>query len=751
MTAINYIIEVIICSGIFLTLYRWMIARKVGFRLCRIYLMVTMLLSAVIPAMNVPVYVEEDTFLSDLLYIDQMQIAEPATNEQIREEGSVTEAAVLTAEMSHEMETGPKTASRQVNADWASVIQTVSVIIYIMTAFAGLALIIYNGWRIGRLRRRSRLTYTEEYTLAENQEIKTPFSFLRTIFMGFNYESAERQQILTHEASHVRHGHSFERLILATLRAVYWFNPFFYISERYLEEVQEWEADKDVLDDGHELDTYRTTIFKQLFGYNPDITCGLNHSLTKQRFIMMTQSHRGKGAWIRLAATLPVIAVVFFAFGCGARSPQEAHSKAETDLADTTAIHLQMPCNPIRIMNGHGSRAAQSVFSRRHTGIDFALHEGDPIWAVADGHLISVELGDVDIDLDLNGNGTSEFRCGPESEGLTVTIMHEGGIVTVYRHLPYVALRPDKIKAGQMIGKAGMTARSTGVHLHFEVHKDGKPVDPAPYLSSPQKIGKAVFIDISKAGENANRLRDTYYMDIDGARRDFDDVNEVVAEKIAGDSAINLVQITADPETPMGYIDDIKMNLRTIPSLRFAFVGKEHVTLPPSAPETTEEYVKRHNLTVIHFGTELRNTIIIKTNSEDRYLIGPKPGYLDEESYMRLEGYILNKDNDNNCPNQIEQELTLPDGRTVIWPVSQAMIIMQHDRGTSFKGYQDINEFVKKIYTDLREDAAKEIFGRSWTNLSEAEMEVIIQAVPMRVREMDHKDSPKSRLVGRMK
>lgn len=81
MTAINYIIEVIISSGIFLALYRWMIARKVGFRLCRIYLMVTMLLSALIPAMNVPVYVESDTFLPDLPYIDRMQIAEPSADE----------------------------------------------------------------------------------------------------------------------------------------------------------------------------------------------------------------------------------------------------------------------------------------------------------------------------------------------------------------------------------------------------------------------------------------------------------------------------------------------------------------------------------------------------------------------------------------------------------------------------------------------------------------------------------------------
>ncbi len=791
MSTTEYIIEVIICSGIFLALYRWLMARKVGFRLCRIYLMVTMMLSAAIPAMNVPVYMEEDTLLSDLLHMDQMQITRQTAQEQTTEEMSGMDVAATEApeaEMAYGMATSHNISSKPHNTDVTAMIKTASVIIYIMTALAGLTLIIYNGWRIGRLRRRSRLTYTEEYTLAESQEIKTPFSFLRTIFMGFDYESSEKKQILTHEASHVRHGHSFERLVLATLRSLYWFNPFFYMAERHLEEVQEWEADKDVLNEGYELNTYRTTIFKQLFGYNPDISCGLNHSLTKQRFIMMTQSHRGKGAWIRLAFTLPVIAAMFFAFGCGARSPQEAHPKAETDLADTTAIHFQMPCNPIRIMNGYGSRPAQSVFSRKHTGIDFALNEGDPIWAVADGDLMSIELGnetiikfdeesntmsvhqpknvtiasgekeagkfhfgDVDIDLDMNGNGTCEFRCGPESEGLTVRIRHDDGIETVYRQVPYIALRPDKIRAGQMIGKAGMTARSTGVHLHFEVHKDGEPVDPAPYLSSSQNASRAVFIEIKKTGENENRLQDRYVMEIDGEMKDFDEVGETVAEEIARDSTISLVQITADPLTPMGYIDDIKKELRTIPGLRLAFVGKEHVTLPPSEPETTEEYVKRHNLTVMHFGTDLNNIIIIRTNAEDRYLIGPKPGYLDEDSENRLKGYIRNRDNDNNCPNLVEQELTLPDGSSITWPVSQAMIIMQHDRGTSFEGYQAINSFINEIYIDLREDAAKKIFGRAWTELSEAEMEVIRKAEPMRVHEMNFRETAKSRLVGWMK
>ena len=121
----------------------------------------------------------------------------------------------------------------------------------------------------------------EGWTLAENEKVQTPFSFLRTVYMGFNYSPSERLMILTHEASHVRHRHSHERLVLSALRSLLWFNPFLWMAEKDLREVQEWEADRDVLDKGNDLTLYRTAIFKQLFGYNPDISSGLNHSLTE--------------------------------------------------------------------------------------------------------------------------------------------------------------------------------------------------------------------------------------------------------------------------------------------------------------------------------------------------------------------------------------------------------------------------------------------------------------------------------------
>lgn len=311
MSVISFIVESLICSGLFLVLYRWMLAKKVGFRICRAYLIVTMVLSVTIPIMDVPLYPSENVVrLSEwtVFSFDDFNAPVDEGTAMVAESQAVemTEAAISDADSSMP----------------AISLRTALTILYVLIGLISLSLLVCNTIKIYRIRSKSKLTYEEDYTLAEHEDIKTPFSFIRTIFMGFNYEPQERRQILTHEASHVRHRHSYERLFMSALRSVFWFNPFFWMAEKDLEEVQEWEADKDVLDEGWNLKTYRTTIFKQLFGYNPDITCGLNHSLTKQRFIMMTQSHRGKGAWIRLAATLPVIAATFFAFGCGTKQAE---------------------------------------------------------------------------------------------------------------------------------------------------------------------------------------------------------------------------------------------------------------------------------------------------------------------------------------------------------------------------------------------------------------------------------------------
>jgi hypothetical protein len=148
--------------------------------------------------------------------------------------------------------------------------------VYVAVFALNVARFVYRLWIICRLRRHSQLSVYEAYTLAESEQVKEPFSFWRTIFMNYVFCGREREQVIIHELSHVRHRHTAERLTLELLRCVFWFNPFVWLAANALVEVQEWEADSDVLNQGYDVYEYRQIIFRQLFGYNADITCGLN-------------------------------------------------------------------------------------------------------------------------------------------------------------------------------------------------------------------------------------------------------------------------------------------------------------------------------------------------------------------------------------------------------------------------------------------------------------------------------------------
>lgn len=98
-----------------------------------------------------------------------------------------------------------------------------------------------------------------------------------------------------------------------------------------------------------------------------------------------------------------------------------------------------------------------------HKGIDIPLAEGSEVRAFADGTV--KEAGE------------------SPSYGIYMVIAHENGFESVYAHLK-TALRGvgAAVKQGEVIAYSGKTGRVTGAHLHFELHKDGEPVDPEDYI-----------------------------------------------------------------------------------------------------------------------------------------------------------------------------------------------------------------------------------------------------------------------------
>jgi murein DD-endopeptidase MepM/ murein hydrolase activator NlpD len=104
---------------------------------------------------------------------------------------------------------------------------------------------------------------------------------------------------------------------------------------------------------------------------------------------------------------------------------------------------------------------------RFHNGVDFGADKGTPVVAAADGRVIAAVV---------------EFTQGV-GNGRYIDIQHEDGFMTRYTQLDSILVKMDEfVQKGQVIGLVGSSGRSTGPHLHFEIRKDGQPVDPADFI-----------------------------------------------------------------------------------------------------------------------------------------------------------------------------------------------------------------------------------------------------------------------------
>lgn len=123
--------------------------------------------------------------------------------------------------------------------------------------------------------------------------------------------------------------------------------------------------------------------------------------------------------------------------------------------------------------------------SKRHSGVDFALKPGNPIYATGDGVVEAVKF-------ELFGYGTQ------------VLIDHGFGYKTRYAHLKTVGVAEGmKVKRGECIGLSGNSGRSSGPHLHYEVIYMGRHVNPYNYFDltiTPEEFSTMVQ-DIADASE----------------------------------------------------------------------------------------------------------------------------------------------------------------------------------------------------------------------------------------------------------
>ncbi len=121
---------------------------------------------------------------------------------------------------------------------------------------------------------------------------------------------------------------------------------------------------------------------------------------------------------------------------------------------------MRTPIDGARLSSGFGKRRHPVLgYTKMHKGLDFAAPRGTPIYAA--------------------GNGTVQYAGRKGAYGKFVLIRHNADYSTAYAHMRRIkTAKGRRVKQGQIIGYVGTTGRSTGPHLHYEIRRSGRQVNP---------------------------------------------------------------------------------------------------------------------------------------------------------------------------------------------------------------------------------------------------------------------------------
>lgn len=200
-----------------------------------------------------------------------------------------------------------------------------------------------------------------------------------------------------------------------------------------------------------------------------------------------------------------MLMVVATAYGAGAAvsNPVLQSAKTPVPVAPAAVEPAQPPAppvpEPVLVMGepvpGHEvnspfglRRLPWENHGRLHEGVDIAAPVGKPVLAAADGFVIR------------SGNSSSYGRY--------VEIVHAEGLTTLYAHLGRIdgrARAGARVAAGQPIGKIGSSGTSTGPHVHFEIRKKNKPLNPTAFMG--REFATAEELPLKSAARYSKRVR----------------------------------------------------------------------------------------------------------------------------------------------------------------------------------------------------------------------------------------------------
>jgi beta-lactamase regulating signal transducer with metallopeptidase domain len=281
-----YLLEASICQLFFYFVYILFLKKETYFNLNRTYLICSILLSLLIPSIQIKHEVIEPYVSAPLqTIVEPIQIVTNMVEDKI--ESRIDVLFIL----------------------W---------IIYIVIAAIVLAKFIYQFFRLMFFIRNGEISVlNRHYLICTNGQYPTS-SFFGYILWDNTVALSDKEieQIIKHEMAHINQFHTLDNLLMELLGILFWFNPFVYLYNKKLKEVHEHIADNEVLNNkeftSHD---YEVLINKQILNnIGFQLSNNFNMSNLKNRIAMITKSRSGKIARLKLTIAIPAAALMMLSF-----------------------------------------------------------------------------------------------------------------------------------------------------------------------------------------------------------------------------------------------------------------------------------------------------------------------------------------------------------------------------------------------------------------------------------------------------
>ncbi|GEM_PF-2405815 len=299
-----YILATQICLALFWIFYRIVLAPKKTLALNRYFLLTSVALSFLIPALSIPV-------------------TEPY--------GIMFEAAGQPIETVIPQEEVSSLSS----FDWRKAL----LLIQLIGSTGVLSFLVAGILRLRQVTHHATPIQNGKIRIYSLQAPDLAFSLFNRIYLSTaNRDETTLQQIVAHETAHIHFHHSQDIALICVLQTLFWWNPFVWLWRRSLREVHEFQADDFVLNNGSDAQQY-ITLMLNLNGLKvkyPEFANGFCNSLTKKRLTMITQN-RSKWARYRVLWSLPLIGALMlcFSFTEQPEAPEQTTTENRTDTLNT--------------------------------------------------------------------------------------------------------------------------------------------------------------------------------------------------------------------------------------------------------------------------------------------------------------------------------------------------------------------------------------------------------------------------------